>query len=156
MRTPARILRRVLSCRTLTREFWFKLNCYTKVLPTIYRQIVYRKTIFVNVDVLSLVRRKGFLMNFKFFAILLAVAGAGLFPNVSVSASKSDLEKLVASMPRGFSGIPSYWFEMRSAVGWEKMMLVLGYADNRSVCDYLKEIAYTTDPQREFRCSAAN
>ena len=74
----------------------------------------------------------------------------------SYSADIDDLERLVGKMPRGTLDIPIYWFEMRTSVGWEKMMLVLGYADNRSICDYLKSIAYKSDPQREFRCSAAN
>ena len=72
------------------------------------------------------------------------------------SADIDDLERLVGKMPRGTLDIPIYWFEMRTSVGWEKMMLVLGYADNRSICDYLKSIAYKSDPQREFRYSAAN
>ena len=67
-----------------------------------------------------------------------------------------DIDRVVRGLPRGPADMPIYWFEMRSILGWEKMMLVLNYANNRAVCDHLKSIAYKESPGREFRCTAAN
>ncbi|MFG6552463.1 hypothetical protein [Sulfitobacter sp. 1A16808] len=49
-----------------------------------------------------------------------------------------------------------YWLEMKSIIGWEKMMLVVGYASNGSVCERLVDVATADAPDREFRCSTAN
>jgi len=68
----------------------------------------------------------------------------------------AELVQAAENMPRGVLEIPAQWFEMESVVGWEKMMLVFGYADNRTVCSRLVEMAYVDSPDREFRCSAAN
>jgi hypothetical protein len=45
---------------------------------------------------------------------------------------------------------------MESMIGWEKMMLVLGYADNRNICIHLETIAKNETPSRNFRCKPAN
>jgi hypothetical protein len=45
---------------------------------------------------------------------------------------------------------------MESVLGWEKMMLIVGCADNRTVCLSLSEIAKTESPMRNFRCFDAN
>jgi len=59
-------------------------------------------------------------------------------------------------MPKGILGIPDQWLEMESILGWEKMMLIVGYADNRTVCLSLSEIAKKESPMRNFRCVGAN
>jgi len=66
------------------------------------------------------------------------------------------LVDFVQDMPRGGLGIPDQWLEMKSTVGWEKVMLVVGYADNRSVCFALADIAKADSPDRDFRCADAN
>ena len=59
-------------------------------------------------------------------------------------------------MERGIAGIPTQWFSMETAIGWEKMMLVFGYADNRTTCIKLIEIAKIDSPDRKFHCDPAN
>jgi hypothetical protein len=66
------------------------------------------------------------------------------------------LEALVTELPRNDWGGAMYWMEMKSVIGWEKMMLVFGYADNSPVCERLAAVAYLDAPDREFRCSSAN
>ncbi|WP_162630927.1 hypothetical protein [Meridianimarinicoccus zhengii] len=66
------------------------------------------------------------------------------------------LEAAAADLPRGIAGIPAQWFEMNSAIGWEKMMLVFGYADNRTACNNMMELAYAETTERDFRCTPAN
>ena len=66
------------------------------------------------------------------------------------------LEDFVSDMPRNDRGLPMYWLEMRSIIGWEKMMLVFGYASNGPVCERLAAVAHIDSPDREFRCSRAN
>jgi hypothetical protein len=67
-----------------------------------------------------------------------------------------DLYDAASKYPRGGLGIPTQWFMMNSAVGWERMMLVFGYADNVEVCQHLVEVAKTESPDRDFRCTDAN
>lgn len=78
---------------------------------------------------------------------------------VGVPAHSNTIEgliKYVSKMPRGTLDIPAYWFEMESLAGWEHMILVIGYADNGTVCQHLLETSKRESPQRNFRCSAAN
>jgi hypothetical protein len=49
-----------------------------------------------------------------------------------------------------------FWLEMESAVGWEKMILVVGYAANGPICERLAAVARIDAPAREFRCNTAN
>ena len=71
-------------------------------------------------------------------------------------AEEDKLKEFVAELPRGGLGIPFFWLEMKTLVGWENMILFYGYADNKSICDMLLGIAIKDSPDREFRCSAAN
>ncbi|SDF92393.1 hypothetical protein [Alloyangia pacifica] len=83
-------------------------------------------------------------------AFCLTIAG-------SISAQTvDDLADYVAGMPRGMLGIPAYWLEMESAVGWERMILVIGYANNQSICSMLEGMARESSPGRRFKCSEAN
>lgn len=70
--------------------------------------------------------------------------------------NQERLEPFVSDLPRNEWGEPMYWLEMRSIVGWEKMMLVFGYASNGPVCERLAGVARMDAPDREFRCSTAN
>lgn len=70
---------------------------------------------------------------------------------------QQTLSAFVSDLPRGSLDIPMYWLEMRNVVNeWEEMILVSGYADNRTVCDVLNEFAKQDSPNRQFRCSPAN
>jgi hypothetical protein len=89
--------------------------------------------------------------------ILLVALLMGLSGPAGAGGDTSDkLERFVTKLPRGSLGIPFYWLEMKSIVGWEKMMLVFGYANNRSVCKGLRSMAADDAPNREFRCKSAN
>jgi hypothetical protein len=66
------------------------------------------------------------------------------------------LEPFVSELPRTEWGGAMYWLEMQSIIGWEKMMLVFGYASNAPVCERLAALAGIDAPDRKFRCTAAN
>lgn len=66
------------------------------------------------------------------------------------------IEAFVNELPRNDWGGAMYWLEMQSIVGWEKMMLVVGYATNGPVCERLAIVAQADAPARKFRCSTAN
>lgn len=72
------------------------------------------------------------------------------------SVVNSDLEAAVKNYPRGVLNIPAQWFMMESSLGWEKMMFVFGYADNKDTCYHLVDIAKIESPERNFRCEDAN
>lgn len=67
-----------------------------------------------------------------------------------------DLYTAVENHPRGELNIPAQWLMMDTLVGWDKMILVVGYADNVTVCQALAEIAKEDSPDRNFRCTDAN
>lgn len=51
-----------------------------------------------------------------------------------------------------------YWFEMQNSLDgqWDPVILVFGYADDRSVCDWLVKIGHDENPGRQFRCNAVS
>ena len=67
-----------------------------------------------------------------------------------------ELETAAKNYPRGELDIPAQWFVMESLVGWEKMMFIFGYADDREVCYHLVDVAKQESPYRNFRCEDAN
>lgn len=75
---------------------------------------------------------------------------------VGYSYKDVDLYKAAENHPRGSLNIPSQWFMMEGAFGWEKMMLIFGYADDVEVCEHLVEVAKEESPNRDFRCTDAN
>jgi hypothetical protein len=81
--------------------------------------------------------------------LMLGFLGGYYYKNV-------DLFEAASEYPRGSLDIPAQWFMMESMVGWEKMMLVFGYADNVDVCQNLVEMAKEESPARSFRCTDAN
>ena len=83
--------------------------------------------------------------------ILLICAG-----QVSYASNSYDLEHSASSRPRGRLNIPEQWFEMETVLGWEKMMLIFGYADNRAICKHLMQISKKESPNRKFRCADSN
>ncbi len=83
-------------------------------------------------------------------AIFVSMASMGRAQTVE------ELAEYVSGMPRGLLGTPSYWMEMRSALGWEKMILVVGYANNQPICEMMVRLGSAQSPDREFRCAAAN
>lgn len=93
-----------------------------------------------------------------FRSILTAVAlSAATFPNLGSADSQEDLTAFVSQLPRDSTlGLPMYWMEMESIIGWEEMMLVFGYANNKPVCDLLVRVATADAPNRKFRCVEAN
>jgi hypothetical protein len=76
--------------------------------------------------------------------------------NTSVDSTVVDFETAVKNYPRGSLDIPAQWFLMESLVGWEKMMFIYGYVDDKEVCNHLAEIAKEESPERNFRCEDAN
>lgn len=93
--------------------------------------------------------------NSNFHATVLAVF-LGVIATASYGQDMDDLREYVSKTPRGVSGIPSQWFEMNTVIGWEPMVLFVGYADNRSLCAHLITVAKAESPDREFRCVDAN
>jgi hypothetical protein len=90
----------------------------------------------------------------KIIYVLIAILSMATTTNAQ---NNSDIIKeFVSDLPRNDWGGALYWLEMRSVVGWEKMILVVGYASNGPVCERLATVAHLDAPAREFRCSAAN
>jgi hypothetical protein len=90
------------------------------------------------------------------FAPLAAITIAISTPAVSAETASEYLERYAPGIPAGSMGISAQWFEMESLVGWEKVMLVFGYADNKTTCLALARIAKEDSPDRSFRCTDAN
>lgn len=67
-----------------------------------------------------------------------------------------ELEKAVKNLPRNSIGSPAYWYEMNGLTGWEKVILVFGYAENFDVCQYMVNIGKKDSPERDFKCTPAN
>jgi hypothetical protein len=95
-------------------------------------------------------------MRSVIYGVLITVFLASAGQTTRADETSDKLEKVVSQLPRGSLGMPIYWFEMESMIGWEKMMLVLGYADNRTICIHLETIAKNEAPARNFRCKPAN
>lgn len=90
--------------------------------------------------------------------LVLAVVSVFALPTGAAFAdSREDLASFVGKLPRdSIMNLPMYWMEMESIIGWEKMMLVFGYASNGPVCDRLVQVAKADAPERNFRCVSAN
>lgn len=92
--------------------------------------------------------------------VILAFLYASVFALSSgptLADSREDLVSFVGKLPRdSIMNLPMYWMEMESLIGWEKMMLVFGYASNGPVCDRLVQVAKADAPERNFRCVSAN
>ena len=86
-----------------------------------------------------------------------ALVALMLVPSWGLAQDQDEvLDSFASKMPRGIAGIPNQWVLMKSIVGWEKMMLIFGYADNRSGCEHLVEVALLESPERDFSCTDAN
>jgi len=87
----------------------------------------------------------------------------GLQPEASNADERSKkLENFAAGLPRGAAENPDQWFEVRGEKGWKKLLLVLGYADNKKFCESFltntskKSQNSQKSKDRKFRCRAAN
>ena len=67
-----------------------------------------------------------------------------------------DLYEAASNHPRGELNMPAQWFMMNTMFGWEKMMLIFGYADDVAVCRHLVDVAKEESPERNFKCMNAN
>lgn len=74
----------------------------------------------------------------------------------SESNPQAEFEKTVKNLPRNSIGSPAYWYEMHGMTGWEKVILVFGYAENFDVCQYMVNIGKKDSPERDFKCTPAN
>ena len=89
--------------------------------------------------------------------ILCGVAAAlSITTSAYAQTNGERIEAFANELPRTEWGGAMYWLEMNSIIGWEKMMLVVGYASNGPVCERLAGVARIDAPDREFRCSTAN
>ena len=91
---------------------------------------------------------------------ILMAAAVSLMP-MSAAADESEaglaeLKRSASNMPSGRLNIPNQWFLMKSVIGWEEMMLIFGYADNKSICEHLVVIAREENPSRDYACLDAN
>ena len=88
--------------------------------------------------------------------IFSALTAFSVSTSVSAETNSEKIEEFVNELPRNEWGGAMYWLEMDTILGWEKMMLVLGYAANAPVCERLAAVARSDAPDREFRCTTAN
>jgi hypothetical protein len=86
----------------------------------------------------------------------LSLLSLNMMKSAKANDTSEKLAEFVSTLPRGSLDIPLFWLEMESTIGWEKMMLLFGYADNRTVCKQLSDMARKDAPARRFRCSPAN
>ena len=63
-----------------------------------------------------------------------ALTKDGVCTGQDSSVDIQELQRLVEKMPRNSLNIPMQWFEMDCTYGWGKMMLIMGYEDNRKAC----------------------
>lgn len=85
-----------------------------------------------------------------FLAIFIAITGCSK-PDPQIA-----FENTVKNLPRNSIGSPAYWYEMNGLTGWEKVILVFGYAENFDVCQYMVNIGKKDSPERDFKCTPAN
>lgn len=85
-----------------------------------------------------------------------AVAALAFATGASAQTNGDRIAAFANELPRTEWGGAMYWLEMKSVIGWEKMMLVVGYASNGPVCEHLAVVARADAPDREFRCSTGN
>jgi hypothetical protein len=77
--------------------------------------------------------------------------------NDAIAQSNGErIEEFVENLPRNSLQLPMYWLEMESVVGWERMILIFGYANNEPACSAILKFAAEDAPMRRFRCSEAN
>ena len=97
------------------------------------------------------------MMPMRLFSALIALALSSLFAQADEYDEKFRVFKnAVTALPSGTLDIPAQWFLMKRATGWEEVMLVFGYANNKSVCEHLIIVAKTESPNRGFVCLDAN
>lgn len=89
------------------------------------------------------------------FIILITITLTLIF-GCSKSDPQLELEKAVKNLPRNSIGSPAYWYEMNGLTGWEKVILVFGYAENLEVCQYMVKLGKKESPGRDFKCTPAN
>lgn len=63
-------------------------------------------------------------------------------------------ESFVMSNPWGSSS--DFWLEKKTSYGWEKVILVFGYADDYDACDDLKTALEAKYSAALYRCLPAN
>lgn len=85
-----------------------------------------------------------------------AVVALAVATGADAQTNGDRIAAFANELPRTEWGGAMYWLEMKSVMGWEKMMLVVGYASNGPVCERLAAMARIDAPGREFRCSTAN
>jgi hypothetical protein len=98
----------------------------------------------------------------RFLVIILLLLGAYKLGSMDIFAPSSKLQFIderlvpfVQQMPRNPVG-PSYWLEVESLVGWEKAILIFGYADDFDVCNQLLKASSLEAPARRFKCTPVN
>jgi hypothetical protein len=93
----------------------------------------------------------------KLILILLTAASAIAVYYVNFKSDPvNDFEKAVRNIPKNSLGGSVYWYEMNGLTGWEKVILIFGYADNLALCQYMVKIGKKDAPERDFKCTAAN
>jgi hypothetical protein len=92
----------------------------------------------------------------KIYSILIIILSLVSSLGCSKSDPQLELEKAVKNLPRNSIGSPAYWYEMNGLTGWEKVILVFGYAENSEVCQYMVKIGKKDSPERDFKCTPAN
>jgi|AntRauTorckE6833_2_1112554.scaffolds.fasta_scaffold03670_9 hypothetical protein len=91
-------------------------------------------------------------------SFVLGVMATSIFFNQSIkNKPEIFLEKTVLNYPKNVDRSSAQWFMKKNLMGeWENLMFIFGYADDRSVCDFMLGIAKETDPKIEFRCKDVN
>jgi len=91
-------------------------------------------------------------------SFIIGVVFTSIFFNQNIkNKPKEFLNKVALNYPKNMDRSSAQWFMKKNLMGeWENLMFIFGYADDKSVCDFMLSIAKETDPEIEFRCKDVN
>ncbi len=71
-----------------------------------------------------------------------------------LSEEKSATDNLIEFVDTEMQDEDKYWFKMKNRLdgSWNPVILIFGYADNKSACNFLLEYAEQTSPDVMFSC----
>lgn len=86
--------------------------------------------------------------------VALIVVGFGFLIYKGKELKKSVSDHVIEFVESDLGGKQTYWFEMSNMFTgqYEPVILVFGYVDNREPCEFMREYAQKTSPNRSFRC----
>ena len=85
-------------------------------------------------------------------AVTIAIPTMGLSDNYSNTLR--DWENFAYDNKLGNS--PDYWLEKLTTLGWDKMIIVMGYGSDRRSCEIIAGLLRSKYTAAQYRCKPAN